>query len=86
MLIKRKIILCLGSSCFSRGNNELVDIIQKFIRQHNLSDKVSFSGDHCFGNCSQGPNLKIGSKLIEQVNSANIEQILKENLNELIAL
>jgi len=67
MLKKRKITLCLGSSCFARGNQEIIPLIKKYIPRKCLEDKVMFIGDHCMGNCSQGPNLFIGDKLFEKI-------------------
>ncbi|MBN2486197.1 MAG: (2Fe-2S) ferredoxin domain-containing protein [Bacteroidales bacterium] len=84
MLNKRNLKICMGSSCFSRGNSELIAEIRKFIRTHNLEDKVSFMGDHCFSECSKGPNLKIGEKIFHQVSSENLSNILKTELSDLI--
>lgn len=84
MLNKRNIAICMGSSCFSRGNNELISEIQKFIRIHSLEDKVSFSGDHCFSNCSEGPNLRIEEQIIPNIKKENIADILKKELSDLL--
>lgn len=84
MLKKRIVKICLGSSCFSRGNNELITVVQKFIRQKQIEDKVEFSGDHCCNECIQGPNLKIEGKAFHQVTIESIEQILEKELSELL--
>lgn len=84
MLIKKKITLCLGSSCFARGNKDIIAIIKRFISRHQLEDKVEFKGDHCFSNCSEGPNLLIGTKLFSNISDQSIELILEENLRELL--
>lgn len=81
---RREIVICLGSSCFARGNKSLLKIIQRYITHHGLSDKVLFRGEHCFGNCSIGPNLKIGGKEYNQVTEENIHHILTESLHDLI--
>ena len=80
---RREIIICLGSSCFSRGNRNLLKIIQRFILHHGLGEKVFFKGDHCFGECSEGPNIKVGGKIFNHVSEENIQQILKESLQDL---
>jgi NADH:ubiquinone oxidoreductase subunit E len=85
MLRKRKIQLCLGSSCFARGNHELIPLINRYISKNNLSDKVEFAGDHCFSKCSEGPNLYIGTHLFQRVNKANIVQILDQELADLLS-
>ncbi|MBN2481215.1 MAG: (2Fe-2S) ferredoxin domain-containing protein [Bacteroidales bacterium] len=81
---RRELIICLGSSCFSRGNSSLLKIIQRYINLHGLSEKVHFKGDHCFGSCSEGPSLKIGGKLYHQVSDENIHSILGEALHDLL--
>ncbi|MBN2523194.1 MAG: (2Fe-2S) ferredoxin domain-containing protein [Bacteroidales bacterium] len=83
MFKKRKITLCLGSSCFARGNQEIIPLIKKYISRKCLEDKVLFIGDHCMSNCSQGPNLCIGDKLFEKIDKDSIEKILDEGLKDL---
>jgi len=83
MINKVQIKICLGSSCFSRGNNELVKMVQKYIRNANLEGKVAFMGDHCTGNCNDGPNIRIGGKHFISVSSENIIEILDANLKDL---
>jgi NADH:ubiquinone oxidoreductase subunit E len=80
---RREIIICLGSSCFARGNKNLLRIIQRYINQSGLSEKVFFKGDHCFGDCSIGPNIKIGGKVYNQVSEENIHHILSDALYDL---
>ena len=84
MYHRREIIICLGSSCFSRGNKNLLKSIQRYVNQHGLSEKVQFKGGHCFENCIEGPNLMIGGKLYHQVNEDNIHSILTEALHDIM--
>lgn len=81
---RREVVICLGSSCFSRGNKLLLKIVQRYINQKGLADKVHFKGGHCFECCSEGPNLMIGGKLYHQVSEDNILNILEEGLHDLI--
>ena len=83
MLNKRKIILCLGSSCFARGNQEIISLIKKYIARKCLEDKVMFIGDHCMNNCSEGPNMYIGERLYEKIEKGSIEKTLDEALKDL---
>lgn len=81
---RKKIILCLGSSCFARGNQDLVSRVRKFITRNRLEEKVEFKGDHCFSNCSEGPNLIIGNNLFSRISDQNIESVLEEGLKEFL--
>lgn len=80
MINKIQIKICLGSSCFSRGNNELVQKVKKYISVRNLESKVVFMGDHCSSNCSDGPNIRINGKVINRVTVDNIDGVLDKNL------
>jgi NADH:ubiquinone oxidoreductase subunit E len=72
--------ICLGSSCFSRGNKDVVMFIRDYLRQHHLDDKVIFKGARCMGNCSKGPNLKMNDRNEEGVTLSKIEGILEKEL------
>jgi len=75
--------ICLGSSCFSRGNKEVVRFIKEYIRKHHLEDRVLFKGARCLDHCSNGPNLVINGKIIEGVSLALAERILDEELRSI---
>lgn len=74
---KTDLSICLGSSCFARGNKKLVQVIKQFLASNHLEDKVFFHGNHCFGECGTGPNLKIGDVLHHTVNEEIVLEILK---------
>ncbi|MBN2519382.1 MAG: (2Fe-2S) ferredoxin domain-containing protein [Bacteroidales bacterium] len=80
MNTKHQIIICMGSSCFARGNNETRKIIQDFIADHQLENKVEFSGSHCFSNCKDGPVVQIDGELFKNITKNNIIEILTERL------
>jgi NADH:ubiquinone oxidoreductase subunit E len=75
--------ICLGSSCFSRGNKEVVRFIREYLRKNHLDDRVIFSGARCLGHCSNGPNLVINGKVIEGVGLTQVEKILEDELGDL---
>jgi NADH:ubiquinone oxidoreductase 24 kD subunit len=72
--------ICLGSSCFSRGNKDVVVFIRDYLKKNHLEDKVIFKGGRCMGHCSNGPNLKINEAIIEGVTILKIEGILDQEL------
>ena len=82
-LLKKEIKLCLGSSCFSRGNKRTLQVIQKYLKDHQLESDVILKGNHCFSDCSSGPVMKIGEKLYEQVSSETVLEILESEFGEM---
>jgi len=75
--------ICMGSSCFSRGNKDVVMYIREYLRKNHLDDKVIFKGARCMGNCSKGPNLRINDKTEEGVTLTKIEALLEKELAQL---
>jgi len=75
---KKEIIICLGSSCFARGNKAVVKLITEYLKEHNLQNDVKFHGERCFGKCADGPSLKLGEKFYENTDPESIIKILED--------
>ncbi len=76
MDVKHEIIICLGSSCFARGNRDSLKFIEKYIKDNKLSDRVDFRGKLCSGNCGKGPVLFVDREMIEEVNVFQLQELL----------
>jgi NADH:ubiquinone oxidoreductase subunit E len=76
--------ICLGSSCFSRGNKDVVMFIREYLKKNHLDDRVIFKGSRCMGHCSNGPNLSINGEIIEKVTVSKIEAILEKEFAGLL--
>lgn len=75
-----EIEICLGSSCFSRGNRDVVQIIREYLRKNHLDDKVMLRGARCMNRCSEGPFIIINGKTFIQTTAQDIEKILDREL------
>jgi NADH:ubiquinone oxidoreductase subunit E len=74
------ITVCMGSSCFGKGNSSNADYIIRFIQEHNLQDRVEVSGCLCNNACAQGPNIKINNKLISGISEQTVVDIIVKEL------
>lgn len=74
-----EIVICLGSSCFSRGNKATVRLIDDWLKQHGLRDKVNYRGNHCFASCDKGPVLKVAGTEYFHVTGEKAIEILREH-------
>jgi len=75
---KMKIVICLGSSCYPRGNNHILEVIKKYLNDNKLKEEVDFTGQLCTGNCSQGPVLHINDKVYKEINETIVIRLLDE--------
>ena len=74
--------ICLGSSCFSRGNKDIVMYIKEFLRKNHLDDEVIFKGARCMGKCNNGPNLEINGNIFEGITISTIDGILEQEFKK----
>ncbi len=72
--------ICLGSSCFSRGNKEVVQVIRDYLIKNHLNDKVVLRGARCMNRCSDGPFVIINGKTFNSIGVQDIEKILEKEL------
>ena len=71
-----EITLCMGSSCFARGNNLLLADLESMIAKNAWGDQVKLAGCRCLNLCGSGPNLKITGQLHQNLNLASLEELL----------
>lgn len=75
---KRRISICLGSSCFARGNNANIAVVKKFLQDNGLDAEVTFTGRLCENMCNKGPIICIDDQIYEEVNLSLLYKILEE--------
>lgn len=73
---KREIVICLGSSCFARGNNKNLEFIQEYLKVNNLKARITFKGQLCSQQCSKGPVVIIDGEMYTDVNKTKLMDIL----------
>lgn len=77
---KIEITICLGSSCFARGNKKTVKMIENYIKEKKIENKIYYHGAHCCGQCEKGPIIKINNQIFENITPDNVIEILEQNL------
>ncbi|MFQ3620045.1 MAG: (2Fe-2S) ferredoxin domain-containing protein [Spirochaetales bacterium] len=73
---KVRIEICMGSSCFSRGNRKNLEVIQNYLQTYGLENRVDLRGRLCAGNCRKGPNIEINGQVYSEVNPSALNEIL----------
>lgn len=49
-----EITICIGSSCHLRGSREIINRLEKLVRENSLQDKVELKGSFCMEQCQKG--------------------------------
>lgn len=78
--MKHSIVICMGSSCFARGNKRNLKIIEEYLKNNRIDCKLSGRG--CVGACRTGPNLSIDGVAYEGVDPETLIDLLDAKLKE----
>ncbi len=86
---KKQIVICLGSSCYRRGNKEVLEMVKNWLKENDLEKHTVFKGELCTGNCDKGPVIKIDGEImyvnknsVIHILEKHFANILKDNKNE----
>ncbi len=76
-----KITVCIGSSCHIKGSRQVVEELQRLIKEENVGDKVELGGTFCMGKCQQGVCVTVDDEFYS-VTPENVEEFFS---NEVMA-
>jgi NADH:ubiquinone oxidoreductase subunit E len=79
---KHRIQICMGSSCFSRGNGLNAELLQRLVAEGNLDATITgaeLSGTLCEGLCKDGPIIVIDGIVHRRVTATTLPDILSSH-------
>lgn len=74
------IYLCLGSSCYVRGSEQVAKALQSAIIRHQLQDQVDIVGTFCLEHCSMGVTLKVDELIFEGVCPDSVDDFFEREI------
>lgn len=74
-----KITVCVGSSCHLKGSKQVVDSLQRLIKENNAEGKVELAGTFCMGNCHDGVSVAIEDKAYS-VTADSVEEFFRKEV------
>lgn len=74
-MAKHTIKVCMGSSCYARGNEDNLKFLEKNIKD--LDAEIDLYGSNCMAQCGDGPNIKIDGVLYHNVDENKLKDIIK---------
>ena len=74
-----KITVCIGSSCHIKGSRQVVETLQKLIRENEISDKIELGGTFCMGKCQQGVCVTVDDAFFS-VTPETVEEFFNDNV------
>lgn len=78
--MKSHIRICMGSSCFRRGNRKNLEFIETYIEKHDCAAEVELLGSRCEEECRRGPNIQINGQMFHEVNEEMLYDLLRRHV------
>ena len=77
--------ICVGSSCYLKGSQDIVELLEKAVAEHNIDDEVVLSGSFCIGKCNRfGVTVQVNDDVHVGVTRENFREFFKKNILDVI--
>ena len=77
--------ICVGSSCHLKGSQQIVELMQKGVEEHQLDEEVVLVGSFCIGKCNRdGVTVQINDDVHVGVTPQNFKEFFTENILKVI--
>ena len=74
------VTVCLGSACHVRGSHQVLETLQRLIKENHVEDKVQLEGAFCMGNCEKCVCVRLDGTLFSFSPDTTEELFQKEIL------
>ena len=77
--------VCVGSSCHLKGSQEIVELLDSAVKQHNIEDEVVLSGSFCIGKCNRvGVTVQVNDDVHVGITRENFRDFFNKNILDAI--
>ena len=77
--------ICVGSSCYLKGSQDIIELFEKAIEDYHLEGEVILSGSFCIGKCNRvGVTVQVNDDVHVGVTRDNFREFFKKNILDVI--
>ncbi|MCE5287970.1 MAG: iron hydrogenase small subunit, partial [Nocardiaceae bacterium] len=80
-----EISVCVGTSCYLRGSQQLLQKIVNYVKEHDLEETVDVRATFCFEACDKGPSVRVGEVLMHHCTFDVVRTELEGQLAKVVA-
>ncbi len=73
-----EIKICMGSSCYARGNDENIEVLEDYMNEHGENVNLELVGLRCTDKCEKGPIIIVNGKEYNNINYIELKKILED--------
>lgn len=73
--------ICVGSSCYLKGAERIVELFQTAIARHKLEDDITLAGSFCTGKCNRiGVTVTVNDEVYTGITTENFKDFFTEKV------
>jgi NADH-quinone oxidoreductase subunit G len=73
-----KVNVCVGTNCFIKGSQRVLQDMLDFVERGNLFDKVQVGGSFCLEQCEHGPNAMVDGQCVQTCTAEKLRRELEK--------
>ncbi|MDR2642555.1 MAG: [FeFe] hydrogenase, group A [Planctomycetaceae bacterium] len=79
--VQVKVTVCVGTSCFARGSEDLLKEIEDFVQAGALGNVLQVEAAFCMESCDKGPMVLVGEEVINHATPEIVIAEIKKQLS-----
>ena len=77
--------VCVGSSCYLKGSQDIVELLESAVAEYGLDDEIVLSGSFCIGKCNRiGVTVQINDDVHVGVTRENFREFFQKHILDVI--
>jgi NADH-quinone oxidoreductase subunit G len=72
--------VCVGTSCYLRGSQKLLQELLRHVEEHDLEDAVEIQATFCMEACDRGPTVRVAGQVLHGADLAAVQGLLDQAL------
>lgn len=76
-----KVEICVGSACYLKGANTIVEQLQQLIKENALENEITLAGNFCVGKCNrEGVTVTVDGVIYTGITPESFNTFFKEKI------
>ena len=72
---------CVGSSCYLKGSQEIVEMLQDAMTEHQIENEITLIGAWCIGKCNRvGVTVQVDDDIHTGITKENFKEFFTEHI------
>lgn len=77
--------VCVGSSCYIKGSQDIIELLKKAVADHHLEDEVTLAGSFCTGKCNRiGVSVTVDDEVSTGITKENFDAFFQEKILKVV--